>query len=251
MCLIKVVSALFSRVYHGGISMPGATNTSNLIVLLILMLSLSSYVTADEGVIEVMGTAKVSVVPDMATFLFSIKGRGKELSSLKGEIDVKTATLVTFCKKLGVKTKKITSSEMSIRPQYNYKTRLFLGYEVSRDIKVRLDELDRYPDLVNGAIDSGITTIKNIMLDTMDRDALTRKALVSAMHAARSKAEILAKASEVKLGKIMNVKEVGAPVERSSYLYKSRAQSGDLSQGAFEPGEISVSATVSVKYAVE
>lgn len=205
----------------------------------------------DEAGIEVTGFAKESVVPDMATFSFSINGRGKELAALKNETDTKTADTVSLCKKLGVITNKITSSEVSIHPQYNHQTKSFIGYEVSRKIKVVLTNLDKYTELVNGAIESGITTINNITLDTKDRELLERKAIGSAVKAARKKADILATSTNINIGKVLYIKEGGAPIRHESYIFKQRAGSADLAQGAFEPGEISVSATVLVRYSIK
>ena len=218
---------------------------------LVIFSFMASYTYADEAGIEVTGTAKESVVPDMATFSFSINGRGKELEALKAEVDKKTANTVSLCKRLGIKTKNISSSEISIRPQYNYQTKSFLGYEVSRNIKVVLNNLDKYSDLVNGAIKSGITTITNVTLDTKDRDVLERKALGSAIEAAKKKAEILAISSGVNIGKVLYVKEGGGLIRLESYEFNQRARVADLAQGAFEPGELSVTATVSVRYSIK
>ena len=205
----------------------------------------------DEAGIEVTGSAKESVVPDMATFSFSINGRGKELAALKKEIDTKTVDVVSLSKKLGIKTNNITSSEVSIRPQYNYQTKSFIGYEVSRNIKVVLNNLDKYTELVNGAIKSGITTINNITLDTKDRALLESKALGSAIMAAKNKAGTLATSSGIKIGKVLYVKEGGSPIRHESYGFKQRTSSANLAQGAFEPGEISVTASVLVRYSIK
>jgi len=206
---------------------------------------------AEEAIIEVTGTAKESVVPDIARFSFSISGRGKELAPLKSVIDKKTADTVSLCKSLGVSIKNIISSEVAIHPQYNYQTKTFIGYQLSRNVKVVLDDLDNYSALINGAIKSGITTINNIALDTKNRDALEHKAIAAALKAARKKAEILARSSNVNLEKVMYVKEMGGPVRQEAFRFKQRALSDGSSQSAFEPGEISVSATVSVKYSIK
>jgi len=218
---------------------------------LMLFFMVVSYSHAGETGIEVTGTAKESVVPDMARFSFSLKGKGKELSPLKAEIDKKTAATVTLFKKLGVETKNITSSEVSIQPQYNYQTKTFIGYDVSRNVKVVLHDLAKYTALVNGAIEAGITTINNITLDIKDRGTLENKALGSAIKAAKQKAEILAANSDVKIGKVLYVKEGGGPIRLESYQFKQRASSADVAQGAFEPGEIAVTATVSVRYSIQ
>lgn len=205
---------------------------------------------ASETGIEVTGTAKETVVPDIATFSFSISGKGLELEPLKADIDKKTASTVTLCKKLGIKSKHITSSEISIHPQYNYQTRSFIGYDVSRNITVVLYDLENYTALVNGAIKAGITTINNISLDTKDRNTVERKALVSAIHAAKQKAETIASSSGVKLGKVLYVKEGGGSIRLETYNFRQDRVSG-VAQGAFEPGEITVTSSVSIRYAIK
>lgn len=218
--------------------------------LALALLMMSSFVNADEGGIEVSGTAEVSVVPDLIRFSFSISGLGKDLAGLKAEIDQKTAALVMTCKRLAVKPKYISSSEVLINPQYNYQTKAFIGYEVSRNIKVTLEEIAQYTALMRGAIEAGITTIQSVTLDVRDRKSLERKALAAAIDEARQKAEILADSTGVRLGKLIYVKEGGARNVVPSYRFQERALSQAVEQGAFEPGEILVTASVAVKYAI-
>jgi uncharacterized protein YggE len=229
--------------------------THKLAVYGIIMLSLTaSLAQASEIGIEVTGTAKETVIPDMATLSFSINSKGKELIALKTDIDKKTESVINLCKKLGVEPKNMTSAEISIHPQYNHQDQSFIGYEVSRNIKVTLNNLDKYSDLVNGAIQSGITTISNISLDTKDRKILENKALESAIKAAKKKAVILATSSGTGVGNVLHIKENTQghsrfdhyrPVLRSASLIR-----GITAKAAFEPGEISVTATVSVRYAI-
>lgn len=225
-------------------------NRLSIFVLLTFSLLVSCTSSNEDG-IEVTGTAKESIAPDMATFSFSISNRGKDLPILKGEIDKRTAKVVSLCKELGIKTSDIISAEVSIRPQYNYQTNTFINYQVSRNINVVLHDLSKYSELVNGAIKSGITTIGNISLDTKDRDSLERKALGSAISAAKKKAEILALSSDVKIGKVLYVKEGGIPIRVTGYNFRSKGRSENLAQNVFEPGEISVTATVSVRYSIK
>lgn len=228
-------------------------NKKSLYVYLLIFLSacLASISYAGQSGIEVTGNAKVSVVPDMATFSFAINDRGKNLASLKADIDKKTAELISLCKKLNIETKDISSSEVSIRPQYNYQTKSFLGYEVSRNINVVLKNLKKYTELVNGAIASGITNINNIALDSMEREALESKVLGAAIESAKQKATIIANNSGVNLGKVVYVKEGGSPIRLESYGFRQSASAIPSESGAFEPGEISVTASVVVRYAID
>lgn len=217
-------------------------------VIILSMLLIPFWAQAGDKGIRVVGTSKVSVAPDMATFGFAIEEQGKDLKSVKQAIDDRAAKLIRLCKRMGIEAAQITSSQLSIRPQYNYQTKAFLGYQVSRDVKVVLNDLSRYTDLVNGAVSSGITTIRSITLDTTKREELEDKALTSAAGAAKKKAGILARSTGVTLGKVVAIDEGGAPVVRRVFAAAIRSP---RENGAFEPGQITVTVTVTATYAIE
>ena len=219
-------------------------------LLLFLGLFIVSANAKSEG-IEVTGTAKVSVVPDMATFSFAINGRGRILSDVKTEVDGNTDALVKLVKNLGVETRKITSSEVTINPQYNYQTKTLTGFDVSRNIKVILNDLENYSALINGAVKAGITTIRNIKLDIQNREELEQKLLTSALNTAKQKAMILAKGADIKLGKVLSIREAGTPIETKAYQFRESVSAAPMAQGVFEPGEISVRTSLFVKYSIE
>jgi len=220
-------------------------------LFLVFLLLLPGLAAADTRGIQVSGKAKVSVVPDMATFTFAIEGRGQELAVVKQDIDTRTAKLVQLCKSVGVDTKKITATEVSIRPQYNYQNKTFLGYAVTRTVNVTLTDLDNYSALVSGAIDAGITTIQNIVVDTSSRDDLQREALEAAVQDARDKAQIVARGAGVKLGKVVSIIEGGIPVEASSYRLLGTEAAQIDGAAVVEPGEISITAMVTVTFSLD
>ncbi|MDX8387969.1 MAG: SIMPL domain-containing protein [Ghiorsea sp.] len=224
------------------------TKKSIFSLFLFSLLSFTTASFAQESGIEVSGISKVSIVPDIARFSFAIDGRGKELAPLKEGVDQKTFSLIHLCKQLGIKTKDIKSSEVSIHPQYNYQSNTLKGYQVAREVKVLLNNLKQYSKLVNGAIQSGITSIKKITLDTSKRKTLQQEALSNAVHDAYAKAQILASSSGLILGKALSIREGGVPIQRTSFRAVESMRMDGATQSPFEPGEITVSATVSIKY---
>jgi len=220
-------------------------------LFLAFLLLLPGRTIAETGGIQVSGKAKVSVVPDMATFTFAIEGRGQELAVVKKDIDARTGNLVALCKATGVDTKKITATEISIRPQYDYQNKTFTGYAVSRIVNVTLTHLDNYSALVSGAIDAGITTIRSIVIDTSSRDDLLRDALQAAVEDAREKAQFIARGAGVKLGRVVNIIEGGMPVEAANYRLLGAEAARVDGAAVVEPGEISITATVTVTFALD
>lgn len=218
---------------------------------LVILLLLPCLAFADDSGIRVSGSATVSTVPDLATFTFALEGRGQDLPVVKEDIDARTARLVQLCKSLDIPTNKITATEVSIRPQYHYQNKTLLGYQVSRTLTVTLADLANYSALVNGAIESGITTIRNIIIDTSQRDELQRHALETAVRDAGRKARIIARGAGVKLGRLLSVTEGGTPMKADHYRLLSRETAVAGNVDVVEPGEITVTATVVVNYAIE
>lgn len=219
------------------------------VITVLCMLLVPWTVLRAEG-ITVQGSASVSVPPDMATFNFSILERGPNLPRLKSSVDGRSADLIDLARALGVVDSDITSAEVRIRPRYNHPDAKLLGYDVSRDIRVVLKSLDRYSELVNGAIEAGISNLGNIQLDISQRTSLQVNSLAAAMAVARRKAQIIAAEAGVTLGKVTSVSESGLPAEMP--LYQARAESMVMdSRSVFEPGKIVVSSQVSVTFAIE
>jgi uncharacterized protein YggE len=220
-------------------------------LFLAFLLLLPGLAMADSRGIQVSGKAKVSVVPDMATFTFAIEGRGQELAAVKKDIDIRTAKLVRLSKSTGVDTKNITATEISIRPQYDYQNKTFIAYAVSRTVNVTLTNLDNYSALVSGAIDAGITTIRSIVVDTSRRDDLLRDALQAAVQDAREKAQIIARGADVELGRVVNIVEGGMPVEAANYRLLGAEAARVDGSAVVEPGEISITAMVTVTFSLD
>ena len=111
-----------------------------------------TYANENNSGIEVAGTAKLHVTPDIARFSFSIHYRGTVLSDVKQKVDKHTSGLIKRAKKLAIKQNDINSSTITIYPQYNHKTQSLIGYDVSRTVKITLKDLSKYSELVNSAI---------------------------------------------------------------------------------------------------
>lgn len=231
---------------------------ANLVLVVILAaITLAGCNDKPMGEIHVSATATVEAKPELAVFDFLIEERGKQLKPLKNVVDRKASALVKLCKQLGIKPKDLTSAELSIEPQYHYNTNRFTGYHVSRTVTARLYDLEKYSKVIDGAVNSGITTVRNISLQLKDDENLEKQAMTRAVDSAFAKALLLAKQNRVTLGKVTSVSETGSNnYVAANYLAKqsrSRGMTGvamEAAPFAFEPGHLSVSKTVQITYAI-
>lgn len=222
------------------------------LLFLVSLLFLSACDQSSQKLISVNATASVNTAPELARFNFLIDKRGKNLTRVKNDIDIKAGKLVELCKKLGIKTKDITAAEITIEPRYNYNNNAFLGYRITRTISATLYDLTKYSQVIEGAVKAGITNISNISLEVKKENSLEDKALASAVKKAKNKAQLLASLNNVQLGEVLEITESGAPRIYAKY----RAEKKQLSRRAmpnavFEPGQLSISKTVSIVYSIK
>ena len=92
---------------------------------------------------------------------------------------------------------------------------------------------------------AGANTVYGPVLTSSNAEALYKQALTAAVADARAKAQLLASAGNVALGRVTAVVENGSsPVD-----LKSEARAAD-SGGSIEPGTQSIQATVTVTFAI-
>lgn len=230
-------------------------NHKHLFIVFLGMAALTGCTDSPSRQIHVSATAEVKAKPEVVIFNFQIEKRGTALKPLKTIVDRNTAALVALCKKLGIKPKDLTAAEISIQPQYNYNTNHFTGYQVSRNITARLYDLNKYSEVINGAVNAGITTIQNVSLEMKNERELQLKALAKAVKKATSKAKLLADENGVGLGKVMQVTESGSGGYQVAYEAKLQGnRDGVVAESApyaFEPGRLSVSSSVQMSFEIK
>ncbi len=87
-------------------------------------------------------------------------------------------------------------------------------------------------------------------LSVGDRDELYRKALKNAVEASRAKAEAIADAAGVKVGRVTAVVESAGYEQQPPMPYAAEAARDSVSSTPIEPGKQAIEATVTVTFAV-
>jgi uncharacterized protein YggE len=122
------------------------------------------------------------------------------------------------------------------------------GYEARHTLRVTVRALDRLGATLDAAAAAGATDIGGIVFDSADRAALLGAARRAAVADAQAAAALLAEAAGVRLGAPLAITEGG----RGGPWPVMRAQM-DMAPAAspVAPGQTTVSASVSITYALE
>lgn len=205
----------------------------------------------------VSDTGKVTVVPDIAKVTFGIEAQGQSLKQTQDSVNKKSKALTDSLKKLGIDEKDIKTTNYSVSPEYDYSNSPYRinGYRVSTNYEVKITNFELVNDALTLATESGANVIGNISFEVNEKtkEEYTQKARGEAVKLAKNKAEGLAKASGITLGKIINVSEsFGVDYPRPiAYAKEMSAGGADLQTVAnVTPGETEISVTVSLSYEI-
>ena len=131
--------------------------------LLIISLFLSNVAYADplpdKPHVYVEGSASIEVVPDTITFTVEIAKVDMDMGTAKEDVDSRSRVLIETCRELGLKDESISTTTLSVRPNYEYqdRNRIPRGTRVSRQIDVKVTNLDLYPSIMSVLVKANIS----------------------------------------------------------------------------------------------
>ena len=203
----------------------------------------------------VSGEGKVSVTPDIAKISAGIEESGASLKTVQNSINTKSKNLVDALKKLGIEEKDIKTTSYSIFPEYDYRNLAprITGYRASINYEVTIKDFERVNDALVVVTQNGANIVGGISFELNDetRKDKLQEARAEAVKEAKGKAEGLAKASGITLGKIINVSEAqGRGAVPLPFLEKMDTAGGEPVSPDIQPGETEIAVTVSLSYEV-
>ncbi len=203
------------------------------------------------GVISVSGEGIVSVSPDRARVRVGVVTRAATAPEALRQHEQDVLRVLTRVRQLGVADRDIQLESLSLGE--NYGPNGPDGSVAQRTVTVTLDDLRLVPDLVAAAVSEGANQLQGIDYIVRDPRAAEGQALDLAIAAARAKAERIASASGVTLGRVVGVQEAGAPQVRPPGPMYARAEASDAvppTPGAYSAGSSDVVARVNVQFEI-
>ena len=218
----------------------------------------------DRPLITVSGQAEVRVPPDEVVFTLSVESVDKDMLIAKNKTDASVREVLAIARRNNVKDEDVQTSYISVEPRYNVDDldyeqrrgvkRVFVGYQVSKTIAVRLRDIPRFDGLLSDVLKAGVTRVRNVEF----RDSQIRKhkdqARAMAVKAAQEKAKLLAGEIGQSIGPAYTITEVSsdyAPRAMNQNAVAIGGSSAEVSESAIAPGLISVNANVSVSFRLQ
>ncbi|ADQ66126.1 hypothetical protein C499_09959 [Halogeometricum borinquense DSM 11551] len=207
---------------------------------------------AQSRTITVSGNGEVKAESDLAVLSVAVTATASSADEARAQVADRSETMRQALREAGVADDAVTTSHFRVRAQYNHngKERNVTGYEAVHTYSIEVSP-DRAGEVLDVAVGNGANEVQHVSF-TLSEEAradLRNDALNAAMDSARTDADTLASAANLSITGVQSVSTSGGyhPVEPRMEYDTPAANSGT----SFEPGPVTVSATVTVTYEAE
>ncbi len=163
--------------------------------------------------VVVQGEGLASAEPDSATITMVARHRSADAGEAKRVVDGAVNALLRIAPDFDVDPDDITASDLALREEVEYDDddrRLPAAHIASRELKVRLDDLDRLGAWMDAALAAGFSNVSDISFKSNREPQLRKEARAKAVADAREKASGLATAFGGRLGPVYSINSVNS-----------------------------------------
>lgn len=211
----------------------------------------------ESGKIHVTGSGSVVGEPDIATLNLGVAVEKKTVADAREVAATAMTAVIASLNANDIAEKDIQTERFSIRPQYDYTEngRVLRGYSVNNTVSAKVRDLENLSEVIDAAAEAGgdIIVVNSIQFMIEDTTPLQTQARGLAVKNAEAKAQTLADASGVTLGKPIAITETSHAASPPIAFAEEAAFAADSarSRTPIEAGELTVTVNVTVVYEIE
>ena len=203
--------------------------------------------------LSVEGRGTVEIDPEYASLSASVSHTANTAAAAQAAVDRAMTSLFEGLEDLPIDADTLEAGQLRIQPRYRWNPRTeaqeFQGYEATRELDFRLLALEALGETLQSLAERGATRVDTPVYGSSQVDAAGGQALALAYAKARSDANALADAAGLTLGAPDTISTGSRPPPALRAINRATpaALSAEMAP-RYEPGLLSVSATVSVTF---
>ncbi len=207
--------------------------------------------------VSATGTGKAIGEPDIALLTVGVNVQRPTVEEAREEAAAAQKAVIDSLKANGVQDKDVQTVQFSVSPQYDYRSPdgpRIIGYQVNNVVTAKVRDLAKTSKAIDDATRAGgnDAVVQNVSFTIDDPEALREQARRQAVQKAKAQAEQMADAAGEKLGKLLSISESsGGATPVDSRAIAPLNTGGAAFDTPIETGELEVSVTVSVLYAID
>jgi uncharacterized protein len=193
--------------------------------------------------VTVVGSGHVQGVPDTLTADAAIDFTASDVTAAMDQTNARQQAVINALAGAGVDRKDISTTEVSLQPQYDSSGGTITGYRAGNSIRVKIHptaSASRVLALIVGTGGNAVR-INSVSYSIGDDSQLVKDARARAFHDAQDRAEQYAQLSGLGLGKVISISEASGAASPAPAPMR---EGGMPSSVPLEPGEQTVSFSV-------
>ena len=207
--------------------------------------------------IIVTGTSEVQAAPDEAHVRLGVSKQASNAAAAQSAANEVAQRILANMADLHVDRKQIRTGQLSLYPIYapvkpgsDDEPRV-VAYRATNTVTIRLNDMAQIGPVIDGGLKAGANQVEGVDFALKNDTAARENALRQAVVEARSKARAVAEALEVRLGDVLTVQEGGVSLRPPQPLagVAMMSRRADVATPV-SPGEVTVSATVTIRYRI-
>lgn len=196
------------------------------------------------------GEATRKAQPDHATIRLGVSRDGVSAKEAQLSVNTVMQAVLAQLNTLGIDADAVRTSRMQLFPTRDPRDHNHLtGYRASHEVTIDLDDFELISSAVDRALGAGANELQGIEYSLRNDSELHKEVLADAIRDARSKAEAMAAAAHVSLGRIAEISEAGGGAPTPRPVYRMAAMESGASTPVL-PGTVAVSAQVVVRFEI-
>jgi uncharacterized protein YggE len=200
--------------------------------------------------------------PDMANYSAGVTTQGTTASEALSANSAQMTKVIAALKRAGIADKDVQTSNLNVNPVYAQPKRLpdgsyeddgqqrIVGYRASNSVSVRQRKLQDMGKVIDALVTAGANQVNGPNFMLSQPEAAMDEARVEAMKSARARAELYAKASGLRVTRIVSISESGGYSPQPVMFVRKEAR--DMVAAAAPPpvaaGELEMNVNVTVQF---
>ena len=210
-------------------------------------------VALGDTLLTVTADGKSTQTPDIANFSAGITTVGKTASIAMAANAAAMSRVIDALKSAGIADRDVQTSNLSLNPVFDNGMQRdsdhprITGYQASNTVAVRARAISGMGRVIDTLVGAGANEVSGPNFDLDHPEAALDEARIAATASARSRADLYAHATGLKVLRILSISESGGN-DSNSIVVTARRMSAKFAPTPISAGEVSVSVNVTVQF---
>jgi len=201
------------------------------------------------GRITITGEGRVEAAPDIATIMVGVSTSATTATEAMAGNSDSMARVLDRLKAAGLAARDLQTSGLNLGPRMDYsrdgQPPRLVGYDASNTLMVRVRDLGALGGILDTVVSDGANTLNGLTFGLSDPEPLRDAARVRAVEEARRKAEMIAGAAGVRLGRVVELSEQANRINPGMMMRDSMVAASPV---PIAEGEVSYSVAVTITW---